>query len=549
MYGDYSTGKIWGGRHREGRLVWNEELADTTLQIVAFRNDQRGNLLVVDLGGEIYRLSRRPEGQPQGVFPKRLSETGLFASVPEHRPHAGLIPYSVNASGWSDGARAERFIGLPAAAKIHYAAARGWSFTNGSVLVQTLAMPDASIPSGRQRRLETRLLVRDDNEWQGYSYAWNSEQTEAFLVPKEGTNLVLAFMDGSDRKGNFEWRIPSRADCLSCHARAVNYVLGLSHSQMDRGFDYGSGNENQLEVFQRWGLFHEAPAPEAKPQARLVDPYDESQALEARARSYLHANCSVCHVEAGGGNARMELELSRSMEAMNVISARPQHDTFRLTNAMIIAPGRPESSVMLHRISHRGRGQMPPLGTSRVDEKAALLFQRWVAGMKVETRWVRDWTVRDLEPEISAIHQGKMGSSTEGKQVFHQVGCAQCHRFGSEGGSVGPDLTGAAQRLGLVALLESMVEPSKVITEGYGSQEWELKDGEVITGSVDREEPGLWIIRTSSSADGTLRLPKANVQSQRASTLSNMPAGMLNSLEKRQIADLLRYLSREAEGQ
>ena len=245
----------------------------------------------------------------------------------------------------------------------------------------------------------------------------------------------------------------------------------------------------------------------------------------------------------------MELELSRSMEAMNVISARPQHDTFRLTNAMIIAPGRPESSVMLHRISHRGRGQMPPLGTSRVDEKAALLFQRWVAGMKVETRWVRDWTVRDLEPEISAIHQGKMGSSTEGKQVFHQVGCAQCHRFGSEGGSVGPDLTGAAQRLGLVALLESMVEPSKVITEGYGSQEWELKDGEVITGSVDREEPGLWIIRTSSSADGTLRLPKANVQSQRASTLSNMPAGMLNSLEKRQIADLLRYLSREAEGQ
>src|SRR2546423_637309 len=61
---------------------------------------------------------------------------------------------------------------------------------------------------------------------------------------------------------------------------------------------------------------------------RLVDPSDSRQSLEARARSYLHANCSQCHVEAGGGNAMIELEFSTPRKKMNVISVRPLHHTF-----------------------------------------------------------------------------------------------------------------------------------------------------------------------------------------------------------------------------
>ena len=40
---------------------------------------------------------------------------------------------------------------------------------------------------------------------------------------------------------------------------------------------------------------------------RLADPADHTESLAARARSYLHANCSVCHVPAGGGNAQINL--------------------------------------------------------------------------------------------------------------------------------------------------------------------------------------------------------------------------------------------------
>ena len=81
-------------------------------------------------------------------------------------------------------------------------------------------------------------------------------------------------------------------------------------------------------------------------RSRLVNPYDETAAIDQRARAYLHANCSVCHVEAGGGNARMELEVTRASDQMNLIAARPQHDTFGLTNAMLVAPGEPERSIL-----------------------------------------------------------------------------------------------------------------------------------------------------------------------------------------------------------
>src|SRR5204862_2562300 len=59
----------------------------------------------------------------------------------------------------------------------------------------------------------------------------------------------------------------------------------------------------------------------------LVDPADASQTVEARAKSYLHANCAQCHVEAGGGNALMELEYHQPRSKMRVVGVKPLHHT------------------------------------------------------------------------------------------------------------------------------------------------------------------------------------------------------------------------------
>jgi hypothetical protein len=115
---------------------------------------------------------------------------------------------------------------------------------------------------------------------------------------------------------------------------------------------------------------------------RLVDPYASGQDPGLRARSYLHSNCAQCHVEAGGGNAMIDLEFTTKLHQMKLVDVPPQHDSFGLKDAKLIAPGRPEKSVLLHRVGCRGLGQMPPLATSQVDEAALQMLKEWVKGMK-----------------------------------------------------------------------------------------------------------------------------------------------------------------------
>ncbi len=120
-------------------------------------------------------------------------------------------------------------------------------------------------------------------------------------------------------------------------------------------------------------------APESTP--KLVDPYDKTQDLTARVRSYLHSNCAQCHIEAGGGNAAMELEFTKTLAEMQIVDVVPKHDTFGIKDARIIAPGHPDRSVMLHRIRQRGKGHMPPLATRVVDHEAVEMLTRWIAEM------------------------------------------------------------------------------------------------------------------------------------------------------------------------
>ena len=115
---------------------------------------------------------------------------------------------------------------------------------------------------------------------------------------------------------------------------------------------------------------------------KLVDPYDSSADLEERARSFLHANCAYCHIEAGGGNAKMNLAFYGGTDQMRIVDVEPTHHHFGKRDAKLIAPGSVERSVLLHRVGIRGPGQMPQLSTNRIDEKALQMLKEWVEGMR-----------------------------------------------------------------------------------------------------------------------------------------------------------------------
>jgi uncharacterized repeat protein (TIGR03806 family) len=541
IYGDYSTGKIWGARHRDGKLAWSQELADTTLQIAAFRVDQRGELLIVDHGGGIYRLVPNPPQPNPVAFPTRLSETGLFSSVPRQQPEPGLIPFAVNAPGWADGATAQRWLALPDESRIGYTSSRGWNFDNGTALVQTLSLaPRSGQSSGRP--VETRLLVRRQNEWTGYSYRWLDDLSDALLVSSNGDERSLP-LTAQAAASSSRWRFPSRTECLACHSRAANYVLGMSEPQMNRDFDYGHGPVNQLRALEQMGALS-GPLPKPPEQlTRLVNPYDATQPLDARARSYLHANCSACHVPAGGGNAQLELEITTPPEATRLFEVRPQHDTFNIANAMLVAPGKPDQSVLLHRLSRRGRGQMPPLVSGLVDQQAVALFREWIGQMQPTRTFVQNWTMDDFLPSLA--HTSRQRSLASGKAVFRDVGCGQCHRFHGEGGTVGPDLTGLARKQTAQQLLESILQPSKAIADAYANVLLETDDGVILTGRIEKEDDLAIVVRTGPLLAETTTISKRRIRQRSLSPVSNMPEGIVNVLQRDEVLDLLAYLVAE----
>jgi mono/diheme cytochrome c family protein len=118
---------------------------------------------------------------------------------------------------------------------------------------------------------------------------------------------------------------------------------------------------------------------------RLVDPYDDREDLAARVRSYLHANCSQCHVVAGGGNSQINLDFATDLAGTKLIDVLPQHKNFAPPGTPLIKPGDPDHSILYQRATRRGTGQMPPLATSLVDRRAAKLLRQWISGLPEQT--------------------------------------------------------------------------------------------------------------------------------------------------------------------
>jgi uncharacterized repeat protein (TIGR03806 family) len=405
LYGDYDTGKIWSLRYNGRRVTENRQLVDTQLRVVSFGKDRAGEVYVLDfIGGKLHRLAPAAKSdEPEEPFPRKLSETGLFASTKDYEPAKGVIPYSVNSPLWSDGAVKDRFLAIPGKGQIEFetviypqgapGALPGWRFPHDTVLVKTFSLEmEAGNPDSR-RRLETRILhhkhMPGTDEvgaqfWRGYTYVWNDQQTDAELLDTEGRDRTFTIKDESAPDGirKQTWHFPSRSECTLCHTMASKYALGVNTQQMNRDYDYGGVIANQLSTLDHLGLFSKPLEKKPEEMAKLADYHDESQPVEVRARAYLDANCSHCHRKWGGGNADFQLLATLPLAETGTINTRPGQGQFDLDDPRILVPGHPERSLLLHRMKILGLGRMPHIASGVVDEEAVELIGEWIAEMK-----------------------------------------------------------------------------------------------------------------------------------------------------------------------
>ncbi|HET6338702.1 MAG TPA: hypothetical protein VFG30_36030, partial [Polyangiales bacterium] len=218
--------------------------------------------------------------------PQMLSRLNCFDSIDPALPGPSMVPYDVVASLWADDADKARWFAVPDGATISVDQTGRLLLPRGSMLFKTFALAG--------QRLETRVWMNhSDTGWSGYSYRWDPGAVDAVLAGQEDEHVAVA---GSSET----WTIPGRGQCARCHVNHENPNLGFQLAQLDRDFTYPTTGRsaNQLGTLRAIGLLELPIEPTAG--AQLVDYRDEAQPLAARARSYLHANCSSCHYDATG---------------------------------------------------------------------------------------------------------------------------------------------------------------------------------------------------------------------------------------------------------
>jgi putative heme-binding domain-containing protein len=162
------------------------------------------------------------------------------------------------------------------------------------------------------------------------------------------------------------------------------------------------------------------------------------------------------------------------------------------------------------------------------------------AGMKARP-FVKEWTVGELLPVAGTGLRGR--DLERGRRVYGEAMCGRCHRFNRVGGMTGPDLTGVGSRFDTRALLEAILEPSKVISDQYSTVEITTRDGDTQTGRIgDMNDESLLLLVDLIDPASFRRIPHQDVLEIVPSSLSMMPTGLLDHFTQDEILDLLAYL-------
>jgi putative heme-binding domain-containing protein len=155
--------------------------------------------------------------------------------------------------------------------------------------------------------------------------------------------------------------------------------------------------------------------------------------------------------------------------------------------------------------------------------------------------FIKNWTVDELVP---IVEKGlKKRDFERGRLLFGEAKCYACHRFNSEGAAQGPDLTGAAGRFNVHDLLESIIEPSKVISDQYADVIITLTSGKVVTGRIINLHGDTMHVNTDMlNPTATVNVNVKQVDMIVTSKISPMPTGLIDTLTVEEILDLSAFL-------
>jgi uncharacterized repeat protein (TIGR03806 family) len=286
------------------------------------------------------------------LLPK-LSDYNIFTGDPQALiPGNGFQWYELATGLFTDYAEKQRLIKVPAGTTITAVNDGLPQFPNGTILVKTFYYcNDKREPSKGKRLIETRLLIKNNNQWVAGTYVWNPEQTDAALATS-GSNTPVSWIDekGSIRK--ISYRIPGVRDCASCHhANNTLMPVGLKVRNLNISVVRNGRSINQLQYLHEAGIMD---AMNPQQFSTLPAWQNEKYSIQDRVRAYLDVNCAHCH-SAPGSCARSAVRFAWEIPLAGTGITEKNN---RIVNLM-------------------AKGRIPRTGTTVVDSAALALIKQY----------------------------------------------------------------------------------------------------------------------------------------------------------------------------
>ncbi len=341
-------------------------------------------------------VSVEPDTKP----PALLSQTQLLRwNGVDFEHNEGVIPYDVATPLFSDMALKHRTIWVPEGQTIQYKDHGVFDFPVGTVITKSFLFPaDLRYPTDGLRLIETRLLIRGQDEWDAWPYIWDEAGTDAVLdVTGEVLEISLVDFNGAAQVSNY--LIPQRNQCVECHeirqtdgSREMT-LIGPKARWLNRDFDYGDGPINQLMAMADWGILSGLPELSDVPTAtdftnvaaQVRTDGVESLGPTARdeaARDYLDANCAHCHNEGAVEGVSSQLWLNHDATDMFHLGVCKRPSSAGEGTGGLdydIVPGAHAQSILWYRTATTDVGaMMPQIGRSLSDEVGAVLIASWI---------------------------------------------------------------------------------------------------------------------------------------------------------------------------
>ncbi len=152
-----------------------------------------------------------------------------------------------------------------------------------------------------------------------------------------------------------------------------------------------------------------------------------------------------------------------------------------------------------------------------------------------------EWKFDELRPLAENLDHGR--NYANGKQMFTVASCIACHRLNNVGTQVGADLTKIDPKWKPVDVLKKILEPSSHINEKFYTYILTLDSGKTVSGLITEENADVVKVMENPLAkcEATV-LKKSSIESRKKLTVSIMPKGLLDKLNRDEILDLVAYV-------